>query len=317
MAFFNSLDDLYPWSFITVVLLSIHNFRKASLQLSGALAALLIGYTTLANPNPIFGTSLVSFYLIGNKATKYKQSLKLTLVDDDHGKTNDPKHSKLSVTGGRDWKQVICNAWLGTICAIGHRFLIDPMIQDSNSLNSIQFLNRTGSELSNLLIWGALAFWSGCSGDTLASELGILSSAPPRLLTNLKEVPPGTNGGVSLVGLGFSTFGGIFIGMVVSLRCMFDHTLQPLPSGMLILMIQTGFFGLFCSVVDSFLGATLQQTLYSKTDKKVVLPGTKLGGPKEVVVISGIDLLSNNQVNIFSSTLTALLAMGLSWARVI
>ncbi|EGG07586.1 uncharacterized protein MELLADRAFT_85418 [Melampsora larici-populina 98AG31] len=291
MAFLNSVDDLYPWSFVTVVLLSIHNFRKASLQLSGALAALLIGYTTLANPNPIFGISLISFFLIGNKATKYKQSIKLTLVDDEHGKTNDETIKRLSVTGGRDWKQVICNAWVGTMCAIGHRFFIDPMIKDFNTFNSIQFHERTGSELSNILIWGALAFWSGCSGDTL----GLLSRAPPRLITNLKEVPPGTNGGVSLVGLGFSALGGIFIGMAVSLRCMFDTNLQPLPSGMSMLMMQTGFFGLFCSVVDSFLGATLQQTLYSKIDKKVVLPGTKLGGPKEVVVVSGIDVLSNNQ----------------------
>ncbi|KAH9820172.1 integral membrane protein DUF92-domain-containing protein [Melampsora americana] len=292
MAFFNSLDELYPWSFITVGLLSLHNFRKASLQLSGALAALLVGYTTLANPNPIFGISLFTFYLIGNKATKYKQSIKLTLVDDEHGQiAHDEKIKIKSITTGRDWKQVICNAWFGTICALIHRSFIDPMMKDIDSFTSIQFLNRTGLELSNVLIWGALAFWSGCSGDTL----GILSSVPPRLITNLKEVPPGTNGGVSLVGLGFSTLGGIFIGMVASLRCMFDKNLQPLPSGMIMLMIQTGFFGLFCSMVDSFLGATLQQTLYSKVDKKIVLPGTKPGGPKEVVVVSGTDVLSNNQ----------------------
>lgn len=51
-----------------------------------------------------------------------------------------------------------------------------------------------------------------CMGDTLASELGILSNSPPRLITTFKKVPPGTNGAMSAWGTFVSIAGGGFIG---------------------------------------------------------------------------------------------------------
>jgi hypothetical protein len=51
-----------------------------------------------------------------------------------------------------------------------------------------------------------------CMGDTLASELGILSSTPPILLTTLRTVPPGTNGALSLLGTAASIGGGMAMG---------------------------------------------------------------------------------------------------------
>lgn len=69
--------------------------------------------------------------------------------------------------------------------------------------------------LSRALILATLGHFSTCLGDTLASELGILSppSSPPRLVTApWRKVPPGTNGGMSLVGTAASVGGGLFIG---------------------------------------------------------------------------------------------------------
>lgn len=55
-------------------------------------------------------------------------------------------------------------------------------------------------ELNRLMYAHVGRHFGCCLGDTLASELGILSTHPPILLTTLRPVPPGTNGGLSLAG---------------------------------------------------------------------------------------------------------------------
>ena len=63
-----------------------------------------------------------------------------------------------------------------------------------------------------------------CLGDTLASELGILSKSRPRLVTTFQPVPPGTNGGMSTLGTLASATGGVVMGLTMLLTLVVESS---------------------------------------------------------------------------------------------
>mmetsp|Transcript_18977 Transcript_18977/g.30168 ORF Transcript_18977/g.30168 Transcript_18977/m.30168 type:complete len:135 (+) Transcript_18977:642-1046(+) len=126
------------------------------------------------------------------------------------------------------------------------------------------------------------------------------------MITTLKDVPKGTNGGLSVVGTLASVAGGAFIGLVfyiVGFVCVLNSTniLQwPLvPFGALM-----GFTG---SMVDSLLGATFQESWVDDKTGMIVKP-SKVQMMPSFRKISGSDVLSNEQVNLVSATFTSIFA---------
>lgn len=118
--------------------------------------------------------------------------------------------------------------------------------------------------------WGAfvggfIGAVATATADTMASEVGVLE--PPILVTTLKRVPAGTNGGISITGTAVGMAGAGVIGIAA---CLLG--LCPNPAKSLIIAIVAGTLGCF---IDSFLGALLENK----------------------------DLLSNGQVN-FLATLS-------------
>lgn len=86
------------------------------------------------------------------------------------------------------------------------------------------------------------------TADTMASEVGVVTT--PRLITNFKKVPPGTDGGISVLG----TFAGIIGAGLIGLAAYILGVYPDLVKTMEIAII-AGTFGCF---VDSILGAVLE-----------------------------------------------------------
>lgn len=265
-------------------LIARNGLRKKSLSKSGAEAGFLVGLI-LTLSSYCFMASLLVFFLTGSKLTKWRSGQKRKLEAD------------FKEGGQRNWLQVICNA--GIASELSLLYLVDVGCSEF----PIDFQKRYSASWLSTAVLGSLA----CScGDTFASEIGsVVGKTDPWLVTTFQRVPRGTNGGISVVGLLSSVVGGAVTGLayfVVLLLCANSDTmLNSHPQWPIVVL--GGLCGLFGSLVDSLLGATLQ---YSGINLKT---GLIVEQPSDnVQYISGVPLLDNHGVNLLSSVVTAFLA---------
>jgi len=105
---------------------------------------------------------------------------------------------------------------------------------------------QLGNGWSRLLLLVTLGQFGCCLGDTLASELGILSKSRPILITTLKQVPAGTNGAMSFLGTIVSIAGGGLIGIAMVLELLVENPacrglgFQPLVKFILLGLLSGG-----------------------------------------------------------------------------
>ena len=243
--------------------------------------AVLVGWATLASSFRA-GLTLLAFFFSSSKLTRLGDGEKAA-VDEEH-----------KAGGQRDWRQVACNGLVPAALAAAAAALTGGMDAP---------LSAAESRLPTALYGAFMGYFAACCGDTWASELGQLSAAEPRLVTSLRPVRRGTNGGVTLLGLAASLGGGALVGAVFYAAGVASPTgnynaavrqwaLLPLGLGA----------GLVGSLVDSVLGATVQFSGYNRASGKV----TGRPGP-DVTPISGLALLDNNGVNAVAALATAAL----------
>ncbi|XP_071623106.1 transmembrane protein 19 isoform X5 [Heliangelus exortis] len=265
--YYGTSQPISPWRWLFSVfvplIIATQGLRKKSLDHTGALGGLVVGFIlTIANYS--FFTSLFVFFVTSSKLTKWKKDMKKQI------------DSEYKEGGQRNWVQVFCNGGVPTEVAVLY------MIENGPGEIPVDFSKQYTASWMCLSLLGALA----CSaGDTWASEIGsVMSKSKPRLITTWEEVPVGTNGGITLVGLLSSLLGGMAVAA-----------------------------GLLGSIVDSYLGATMQYSGFDENIGMVVNHQTK-----DSKHISGKPILDNNAVNLFSSVIIALVLPGMAlcfWPR--
>eukprot|EP00986_Skeletonema_menzelii_P018599 scaffold26664_cov163-Skeletonema_menzelii.AAC.1 len=272
--------------------ISNSGYKKQSLSRSGAISAFLVASFSLATSFRN-GLTLLTFYWTSSKLTRVGSKIKGKL---EEGHTEG---------GERGASQVFACSLIAVLCACLRRIFVG---------NDGPLLDGAGL-LGDQLTLAYVAFFACCAGDTWASELGVLSKSKPRLVIKpWKQVPPGTNGGISLVGLAASAAGGTLMGLIHGLfvpggiASLLPFNLGAISSAAfkkeVLILSLVGFIGGFGgSLLDSLLGAAIQVTYYDTEEEQIV----KRAGPNSTKV-GGFAFLSNEMVNVVSTALSALIA---------
>ncbi|KAI8633747.1 integral membrane protein DUF92-domain-containing protein [Xylariaceae sp. FL1651] len=247
-------------------------YSHKSLTPFGLFVAALTAIVHAIHPWNLPFVLLIVFFLAGTRATAIKKDVKAGLTLHAQGSSGGE--------GPRTHVQVLANSLMASILSLLHTYQLS---QRRDAILSGQ--KPEGSYCygwgGDLLVVGIIANYAAVCADTFSSELGILSRTEPRLITslNLRKVPRGTNGGVTLWGL-FAGFLGSMI--IVTTSLMFlpmcgDHTSGKVGGGEPWTMSQKVIFawgitiwGTLGSLLDSFLGGWLQRSVRDVRTGKIV-----------------------------------------------
>jgi uncharacterized protein (TIGR00297 family) len=190
-------------------------FRAKTADLSGLFSAALIGIILLIFAAPQ-GTQwfliMLTFFILGSAATRYKFEYKKRIgVDQGRG-------------GARGYRNVFANGIVAAAAAVLFGVFQQPVF---------------------------IVMYVGCvataAADTLASEIGVTGGIP-YMITTLKKVPIGTNGGVTPTGEVVSLIGSFTVSLVALL-------LNVITPEMMIICTIAGFVG---TNIDSLVGALFE-----------------------------------------------------------
>lgn len=196
-----------------VAVLGVGAYKTKALDWRGTVSAALLGLAVLELGGVYPFLALLTFVVLGVLATKYRYEEK-------------KKRGVAQSNGGvRSWGNVL-----------------------GNGLAVVLFLVIEKLTMMDTFWAGTFSAIATVNGDTLASELGKVFGKRPRLITNLRPVKPGVNGGVSLAGELFALIGSLVI-------ALFALPLTEYKGQMLLAVVIGGFIGVN---LDSLIGATLE-----------------------------------------------------------
>ena len=243
-------------------------YRRGSLSPSGAAGALLVGTLIFGFGGWVWGVVLAVFFVSSSALSHYKEREKAATAE------------KFEKGHRRDMGQVLANGGLGALVAV-----LSAVVPGRVVPNMLWFY----------LFIGVMAT---VTADTWATELGTLSKTAPRLITNGRVVEVGTSGGVSLLGTAVSFVGGLLIGLTAGFLGAAAGLIawQAMPPTALIGALG----GAAGSLLDSLLGATVQQIYYCDTcGKETERQRHRCGTTTRP--LRGWSWMNNDLVNLISS----------------
>lgn len=196
---------------------------RGLLSRGGAVAAAAVGAVVFTFGGWAWAVLLILFFVTSSLLSRYREERKAEAA------------GRMAKGSRRDAGQVLANGGWVALLALWH-----------------------GWQPADWLFLAAVGALAAVTADTWATELGLLSPTPPRLITTREAVPPGTNGGVTVLGLLAAATGAFLIGFVAGLLVLLGGALVMFAPGRLSLV--AGVAGLTGSIVDSLLGATVQHT---------------------------------------------------------
>lgn len=245
-----------------ILALCYRAWSHKSLTPVGIAAAALTAIAHAIHPWNLPFVLLVVFYLAGDRVTKIKADAKANLTVHSTGSPGGD--------GPRTHVQVLANSCVATVLILLHAYQLHIREKQGNP-------SRCYPWGGDLLVVGIIANYAAVAADTFSSELGILSSSQPRLITSktLRKVPRGTNGGVTVWGLLAGLLGSIVIVTASLMFLPFCSTFSSSLGGWSAAERQyfayaMVFWGALGSVVDSFLGGWLQQSVIDTHTGRIV-----------------------------------------------
>ena len=252
---------------------------RGMLTTGGTVGSMLIGTIVFSVGGVAWSIVVVAFFVSSSLLSRVSSERKRRVAAD-----------KLSKPGARDLFQTMANGGIGTLAAL-----------------AFGLLQRRKPGWLHAAFVGAFAT---ATADTWATEVGTLAKSAPRLITTGKPVPPGTSGGVTWLGTSAAIAGGVMLGLTAALTARTISKDRASTGTALIVAGLSG--GLFGVLVDSLLGATVQQVYYcprceSETERTIHSCGTG------TTPLRGASWIDNDMVNLVSTACGAAAAASTSW----
>ncbi|MBI5878144.1 MAG: DUF92 domain-containing protein [Chloroflexi bacterium] len=266
--------------FALSLLIGLAAQRRGALTRDGVAGAAIVGTLTFGLGGFAWAVVVVAFFVSSSALTRYGAERKRE------------SSAEFAKGGRRDLAQTLANGGAAAVLAVSGA--IFPAY--------------------TLPIFAAFAgAMAAVTADTWATELGMLSLTPPRMVTTWRETRTGENGAVSTLGLISAATGALLIGSAALLGRYVEGFFADVPLSAYLWLPTTALIaGFIGSVVDSLLGATVQALYYCASDAAYTeKPIHACGRP--AILTRGLAWMDNDVVNFLASlagAVTAVLVYG-------